>query len=151
MKEALVLQCTVSWGGIRRSVSLWLTLLVSRHPCHWRQWRCSCTTGEKTSSWALQLLLPTKASPERKLAETPLAHTPYLNFGLHLNGHREESSGSMTLLIWGISFSELEGECQKVSLHVSTHRFSLCDGSAGVQALQIPRRWFQSSECFSNP
>ena len=150
MKEALVLQRTDSWGGIRCSVSLQLTLLVSRNPRHWRQWRCSCTTGGKASSCALQLLLPAKPSPERDLAETPLSHTPNLNPGLYLNEHRKESEDSMILVSWGIVFSKLEGWCRKIRLQVSTRVFSLHSESAGVQALQIPRRWFQSSKHFSN-
>lgn len=150
MKEALVLQYTVSWGGIRRSVSLQLTLLVSRYPCHWRQRRCSCTTGGKESSRALQLLLPAKPSPETELVEVPLSHTPNLNPGLYLNEHRKESEGSKTAMNWEIVFSKLKGQCWKIRLQASTPVFSLGGGSAGVQALQILRRWFQSSKRFSN-
>lgn len=120
---------------IRHAVSLQLTLLASRHPCHCRQCRCSCTTGGKTSSSALQLLLPAKPSPEKELAEIPLSHTSNLSPGLYLNEHRRETEGFMTPVNWGIGFSKLEGECQKIRLQMSTHVFSLCGGSPGVQAL----------------
>lgn len=85
-----------------------------------------------------------KPSPERILAETPLSHSPNLNPVLYLNKHRKESEDSMSPGKWGIIFSEVEGECQKIRLQVSTRMFSLRGGSAEVQALQIPRRWFQS-------
>lgn len=145
MKEALILQHTVSWEGIRHAVSLQVALLASRHPCHCRQCRCSCTTGGKTSSSALQRLLPPKPSPEKELAEIPLSHSSNLNPGLYLNEHSKETEDSITPVNWRIGFSKLEGECQKIRLHVSTRMFSLCGGSPGVQALWIPRRLFQSS------
>lgn len=122
-----------------------LCLLASRHPCHCRPCGCSCTTGGETSSSALQLLLPAKPSPEKELAEIPLSHTSNLNPGLYLNECRKETEDSVTPVNWGIGFSKLEGKCQKIRLQVSTRVFSLCGGSSGVQALYIPRRWFQSS------
>lgn len=133
---------------MRGSVSF--QLLVSRRPCLWRQWTCFCTAGGKASSCAFQLLLLTKPSLEGELAETALSHTPNLNPEIHLNEHRKEPEDSVTPVHWRIIFSKLGGECQELRLQVSTCVFTLRRGSAGVQALQIPGRWFQSTSTISS-